>query len=267
MANELAFTPKTLEEHREYLHEIVKLQLWFVHYWLEEHPEENFVDVLRGRVDIYRKTDVNPGTINPNVLYYDDPRWVAMEKGAEKAYERHKNDRAAFEAEAFELFRNSLDDRCERDYADQSECPRYQCGFLRHDLELRADGKLGFHIANFCSPRSFFDYPDYMKGCFLMLLDKAEHTYGTTHIATGTWLNSMPRWCEWFPEEWKTNMSEPNTSVKWHYGFWGQFITARKTFNFAYGKILRSTGKMPFYPRASFCSISAMRSHLASLGR
>lgn len=33
---------KTFEEHWEYLVEIVKLKLWFVHHWLDSHPEEDF---------------------------------------------------------------------------------------------------------------------------------------------------------------------------------------------------------------------------------
>ena len=48
-------TPKTQEEHRLYLYEIVRLKLFFMHHWLSTHPEEKPVDVLRNRIDIYRK--------------------------------------------------------------------------------------------------------------------------------------------------------------------------------------------------------------------
>lgn len=256
--------PKTLEEHREYLYEIVKLKLWFMHRWLSEHPDETFEYVLRNRVDIYRKTDVNNSNINPTVLHWEYPAWQAMEQEAKALYFEHKNDIAAFEASAFEVFKPSLDARCERDFADNSEAPRYQCGFLRHNLELTpGTNRLNFHIANFCTPASFFDYPDYMRGCFKMLLDRAEFIFHATEIGTGTWLNSVPQWLEYFPQEWIDNLQAPLTNIYWHYGFWGQFITARKTFNFKYGQILRSTGKFPFYPRSSFCSIKAMREKLS----
>ena len=258
---------KTLEEHRQYQYEIVRLQLWFLHHWLAEHPDETFKYVLRNRVDIYRKTDVNNGNINPVTLHWEYPEWQNMEKEAERLYNIYINDAAAFEEAAFEVFKPSLDARCERDANDNSEASRYQCGFLRHNLELTQGvpaPRLGFHIANFCTPASFFDYPDYMKGCFLMLLDRAEYIFHATEIGTGTWLNSVPKWLEWFPQEWKDNMGEPRTDIQWHYGFWGQFITARKTFNAKYGQILRTTGKFPFYPRASFCRISTMREFLAN---
>lgn len=253
--------PKTLEEHREYLYEMIKLKMWFIAHWLKNHPEEKFVDVLRKRVDVYRKTDVNPGTLNPVELYWDDPRWQAMEKAAEESYNRNIDHPEIFEKEGLEIFKASLDARCERDMADRSECLRYQCGCLRHNPEA-TDDFLGFHIANFCRPCSFLDYPAYTKGCFQMLLDRAEFIYHVPKIGTGTWLNGNPQWLKWFPQEWKDNMSEPNKDVQWHFGFWGQFISARGTFNFKYGKILRETGEFPYYPRRSQCTIKAMREHL-----
>ena len=34
--------PKTIEEHRNYLYEIVKLKLFFLHRWMAEHPDEKY---------------------------------------------------------------------------------------------------------------------------------------------------------------------------------------------------------------------------------
>ncbi|MBP5639248.1 MAG: hypothetical protein J6X55_07210 [Victivallales bacterium] len=258
--------PKTLEEHREYLYEIVKLKLWFLHHWLENHPEECFKDVLRNRVDIYRKTSVNPGTLNPDVLHWEDPRWQSMEMAAESTYHKYIHDRESFEEKAFPIFKDTLDERCERDFTDRSEGLRYQCGCFRHNPTVSADNnRLGFHIANFCRPYSFMDYPNYMKGCFEMLLDRAEFIFHADAISTGSWLNSMQRWLDWFPQEWIDHLQPPNKNVQWHYGFWGSFITARGTFNFKYGKILRETGELPFYPRYSYCSLKAMRDKLATI--
>ena len=98
-----------------------------------------------------------------------------------------------------------------------------------------------------------------------MLLDRAEYIYHADGIATGSWLNGLPQWLKWFPQEWLDNMGEPNTNVQWHYGFWGSFISARGTFNAKYGQYLREHGKMMFYPKRSFCSIKAMREKLATL--
>ena len=59
--------PKTLEEHRQYLYDISRLMLFYVHLHLTNlHPgEESFQQVIRNRVDIYRKTDANPGPHTP----------------------------------------------------------------------------------------------------------------------------------------------------------------------------------------------------------
>jgi hypothetical protein len=257
--------PKTLSEHREYLYEVVKLKLFFAHRWLKAHPEESFSDVFRKRIDIIRKTDINEEGLNPVKSYFDTPAWLALEADAEKQYQRYYDEPEAFEAAAFEVFRPSIDARCERDFLDRSALKGYQCGFLRHNLELSQEypDMLGFHIANAKAPDSFFDFPDYMRDCFKQLLDIAENDFKVSAISTGTWLNSVPKWLALFPEEWQANLQPPRTDVRWNYGFWGQFITARGTFNYKYGSILRNTGKFPFYPRFSYCSIEAMRMKIA----
>ncbi len=260
---------KTIGEHREYMHGIVRLKLFFLHRWLKEHPEETFQNALRNRVDIYRKTHANKGLLNPVEFYFDEEPWLTMEKQAEEIFEQYKDDEAAFEEKAFQVFRPSLDKRLLKDYLDKSGLRGYQCGSLRHNLEANKDNpeaiSLGFHIANAVAPHSIFDDPQYLKNCLLQLCDKAETEYGATVIATGTWLNQNKKWLSYFPQEWLDNMSEPVTDIQWHYGFWGQFISARGTLNERYADILRSTGKMPYYPCRSRCRISELRKHLETI--
>lgn len=252
----------TLEEHRDYLYQIVCLQLFFTHFWLERHPEETFSSVLRNRVDIYRKTNANPETLNPRELHFEEEPWLVMERAAEDVYRRFKDDRAAFEREAFLVFKDSIDARCERDYLDTSALAAYQCGSLRHENALSMDGAtVVFHIANAVSPKSIFSDPDYLPGCFRKLLDVAERM-GAERIGTHSWLNDNPKWQALFPREWMENMRERNKNVQWHYGFWGQFISARHTYNRKYGDYLRETGEFPFYPRYACCRIESMRRKL-----
>ncbi|NMA43369.1 MAG: hypothetical protein GX946_08300 [Oligosphaeraceae bacterium] len=263
-------TPKltTLAEHRQYLHEIVKLKLFFLHRWLQQHPNENFRDVLRNRVDIYRKTDCNKGWLNPKDIDWEAEDWLLLERKAEDIYTSCRDDCEKFETLAFEVFKDSLDARCERDFHDNSAREGYQCGCLRYNLELSKNNALPtltFHIANFLSPESFFDYPGYVRDSFNRLLDAAEKQFQAEYIGTTTWLNSLPKWLELFPDEWVNNLGEEITGVAWNYGFWGQFITARKTFNFKYGEILRKSGKLPYYPRTSYCSIKNMRLKIKNL--
>lgn len=261
MAQTQNLQPKTLEEHRQYLHDIVRLKLFFIHLWLEEHPHEKFQDVIRYRVDIYRKTKANPGLHTPKELFFDAPAWKTMEDQAEKCWLDNRNNREKFEKEAFEIFRDSIDQRCEFDFLDNSVLQQYPNGSLRHDPAPDAGNPelIWFHIANAIRPHSIFEDPAYLPGCFKWLMDSAEQKFKVKMIGTGTWLNSNPKWLALFPDEWFDNLSQPTEAVNWSYGCWGQFISARGTFNAKYGKILRETGKLPFYPRISFCSIAAMR--------
>ena len=260
--------PKTIEEHRNYLYEVVKLKLFFLHRWMAEHPDEKFEFVLQNRVDIYRKTSANRELLNPVNLYFNESPWLEMEQQAAELYQRYSNDAVKFEAEAFEVFKPSLDERLEKDYLDRSGLAGYQCGSLRHELKtgtIENEKSMGFHIANAVAPHSIFEDPQYLKDCLLQLCNKAETEYNATIISTGTWLNQLDNWLQYFPEEWHRNMGEPNTNVFWHYGFCGQFISARGTYNKKYGDYLRNTGKFPHYPCFSYCHINAIREHLTNL--
>lgn len=256
-------TYKSLDEHREYLQQIVRLKLFFLHRWLEEHPHEEFSPALRSRVDIYRKTDVNRGHLNPSGFDWNDPSWLAIEAGLQRIYQGCLEDRTGFEEAGIAYLQPTLEARLWRDYLDRSALYGYQCGSLRHNLyEEKQVEAVVFHIANAVCPRSIFDDPLYLPDCFLALMRRVERLYGATRITTGTWLNSYYKWLSLFPAEWEQNMSEPRTDVQWHYGFWGQFINARGTFNAKAGEQLRQTGEFPFQLRSSSCSIAAMRQHL-----
>jgi hypothetical protein len=254
---------KTLEEHRQYLHKIVRLKLFFMHNWLAEHPDEPAVDVLRNRIDIYRKTDANPRGLNPpDKEWWNTTAWQALEQALLEVYSRHRRDAAAFEEEGFAVLRPSVDARAERDFADKGHLGGYQCGSLRYEVYDSPRKEVFFHIANRISPKSLFDDPLYLPCCFMILMEQAEAMCQAEYIETNTWLNSYPKWLSIFPQEWHGSMSEPNTDVQWHYGYWGQFITARGTFNEKLGEFTRQSGKLKFHPRASRCPISAMRKHL-----
>ena len=257
-------TPKTLDGHRDYLYQIVRLQFFFLWNWKHEHPEETLSSILRNRIDIYRKTSVNNELLNPKEQNYESSEWRRFEALLDDAFRRCEKDEAAFEDAGFAIFKDSIDARMEKDYMDRSGTDGYQCGSLRY--EEYTDGKphkiMKFHIANALQPCSIFDQPRYLPECFMELMRQAEAKYSSDTLATSTWLNSLPRWLELFPPEWNNNLGAPVTDVQWHFGFWGQFITARGTFNYKYGEILRKTGRLPFYPRYSECSFDAMRKHL-----
>ena len=138
--------PKTLEEHRDYLHEVVKLKLFFMHDG-RQTPRRGTVDVV-AKVDIYRKTDANPGMLNPPSIDWEAEAWQALERPLLECYARYRDDIAAFEREGFGILRPSLDARCERDFLDDSPLKAYQCGSLRYNVYKEPTARVGFHIAN-----------------------------------------------------------------------------------------------------------------------
>ena len=258
--------PKTMEEHLDYLLSMVRLKLFFLARWQKEHPEEDFACILRNRVDIFRKTDLNPEARTPVGCYFDLPPWRRVEDRLREIYRMVKGDETCFEEWGFDFLRPMVERRCERDFYDCSSISAYQCGFLRYNLKIGPDGTLGFHIANDRVPNSFFDDPDHIRDCFNRLLDVAELDFHAEYIGTSTWLNSVPKWLALFPQEWRDNLGEPDTDVRWHYGFWGQFINARGAFNERAAAVLRTTGKLPYYPRHSRCRVTVMREFVNSAG-
>jgi hypothetical protein len=258
---------KTYQEHLQYLHEIVKLKLWFVWNWLKNHPEETVAFVLRKRVDIYRKTDINKGPMNPGEIDFECPLWLELENKAEELFEEHRNDIDAsrFEEQSFVIFRPAIDTRSKRDFAERPYVLDYQCGSLKYDKPPEENQKCTtVHIANAISPYSIFDDTNYLPGCLLDVMKKSSAEYGADSMCSTTWLNSYDKWISIFPAEWKTSMGPEITDIKWHFGFWGQFMTARGTFNEHYGKIMRKTGKFPFAMRRSWCTFESLRDYLNS---
>lgn len=260
------------EEHLDYLVSSVRLMLWFARKWALAHPEEAMADILQKRVDIYRRTDLYCDYLDSTRDMYVSEKWSALKDALIEFYNRTKADpdSSSFEQCGIDLMLPGFKSRVERDLEDiknRLDVAKYQCGSLRYDLAISEEtpGRIGFHIANACYPRSIFDDPLYLPGCFFALMTECEARFGATEIRTGTWLNSHPKWLALFPEEWAVNMGPPNTEPGWHYGFWGQFLTARKTFNHKLGRIFRDTGEFPYPPRSSWCSMAAMRKHLLRL--
>ena len=251
-----------IEEHRDYLYKIVRLKFFFMHSWLEAHPEDSAQNVLRNRIDIYRKTDANPDWLNPPLIDWKNSAWQILEKDVLEAYVRYKDDIMAFEEEAFSVVKESIDGRLERDFKDDSVLKRYHCGAFRHDIYETDTNIAEFHIANPLRPYSIFDDPLYIPCSFLILMDHVQARYRAESIATASWLNSHPAWLNYFPEEWQSNMEPEIEDIGWGYGIWGQFINARGTFNDKLGDYFRLHRRFRYYPRYSKVSIPLMRQYL-----
>jgi len=263
--------PKTLEEHRQYLYEITRLKLFYVHLHLTEIApgQETFSQVIRNRVDIYRKTDANPGPHTPAQTFFDAPAWKNMEDAAGKVFQAFSGntdaERQRFEDEAFPVFKDSLDRRCERDWLDNSVIANYQCGSLKHELAASSDGSLWFHIGNAVRPHSFFDDPLYLPRCFRALLRVAEEKFHAPVIATHTWLNDCPKWLDEFPHVWRDHLGEYDKIANWSYGWWGQCINGRGLYAKKTGDFLREHHRFRYIPRASFIEVKTMKEHIQDI--
>jgi len=258
------------DEVLHYLVASVNLKIWFIWRWLSEHPGEEFQYVFNKRVDILRKTVLNPGFLDAPINDIpESAERLNLLDSLEQCYKsaRKKNDFSSFEKLSMEILTPLIKGRVNRDIADLKsgkDTERYQCGSLRYNLCADHDNpkRIGFHIANACFPNSMFADKTYLPACFIVLLNQCEAKFGISEIGTSTWLNSLPKWNSFFPDEWQKNMGQENEDVQYHYGFWGQFINSRKTFNHKLAEHFRKTGKMPFLPRASWCRTSEMRRHL-----
>lgn len=259
---------KSLDEHRDYLYDIVRLKLWFLWYWLQNHENETFRETIRNRVDIFRKTDMNSGTMNPTSVDFDNPFWEEVEDQLYKIYRKHKGVDSvfSFESEAFSVLKPRIDSRVYRDYMERPYFEDYNCGSLHYE-EPKDDHpeRVFFHIANSISPKSIFDDESHLPQCLIKLMEKSSLEFKANNLCTESWLNSHPRWITYFPEEWRSNMSAEITDIQWHYGFWGQFVTKRGTFNKRLGSYMRETGRFPYLPRYSWCRFNSLRNHLSHL--
>lgn len=258
--------PKTVEEHRQFLQDWVRLHLWHVWHWASLHPQEPFVQVLRQRADIYRKTDLNPfpSKNSRQVGNLDDPRWVELEKRIERIWQQHCRQSDEFESLAWEVLQEVVEARAQRDLEEGDNAADYQCDSLRYNEPVPGRTRVGFHIRNAVAPRSIFDDPHYLPHCMLDLIAKVR-VHGITEAGTGTWLNSHPRWLELFPQAWMDHMSPPNEDIGWSYSHWGQFINARGLLNHALAARLRATGRLPYACRSSWIALDQWQDHLLRL--
>lgn len=262
-------------EHLDYLVSTARLMLWFARKWTLEHPAEGFAEVLAKRVGVFRLSGFNPDFLDSTRVKAEDfPDWLAAADTIRRYFDETRDDpdSSCFEQWCVELLMPGFRSRVARDLEDIrsfKDLESYQCGSLRYNLRPNQDTprRVGFHIANACSPHSIFDDPLYLPGCFLALMGECEARFGVTEIGTGTWLNEHPRWLRLFPPEWAEHMGPPARGIVGHYGFWGQFITARKTFNHKLARQFRATGEFPYLPRSSWCRIEALREHLRGLIR
>lgn len=120
-----------------------------------------------------------------------------------------------------------------------------------------------FHMWNGRRPDSFLNDKRYFSECFIKIMEEAKKKYPAYDtLRTFSWLLSEPRFQEFFPQEWLDNMEEPVNFIAPNLGFLGQFLNSRMGLNRRTAAQFLSDGKLPYPPRASYCSFDSMKKHL-----
>jgi len=257
---------RTYEEHLDYLLQMTRLKCWFMWDWCRKHPDEDIIHCLRERVDIYRKSNINRESLNPQKQNFDHPEWRQLEKTCIELLQKfQKNDDGkGFEESCFELFEPTVTARSQRDFEERPYVLDYACGSLNYDPPHQdCPDRIFMHIANAVQPSSLFDDRTYLPNCLVDLMDTVSAQHSQVHILrTSTWLNQHPKWLELFPQIWIEHMQPAQDDVQWHFGFWGQFISARGTFNHRLARRFRDSGRMPYLPQDSWLEFTDLKAHL-----
>ena len=145
--------------------------------------------------------------------------------------------------------------------------PEYPDGTSVHCVRLANPGWGYLHFYNGKRPLSFLDFPRDFAGELLNKLDDCEKNLGCETIYTATWLNELPRFLYFFPEEWIANMSPPPApeEILPTNGYQGQFYNAAGFLNRKTADYLLKNGVLKYRRRESHCSIASMRKHLCGI--
>ncbi len=254
---------KTVEEHCVFVEQIAKISFFLTAKFRDKIPDKTAGEILRDHTPLFYHA--------LNYLDYktkwDNPD---CQRIMEKANELKDLPASEFEEAMYLAIKDFAMKRAKKCYPGSvgvSLPEGWNAGSLKYDppKDNLPEGHCCFHIANALAPRSIYDDPEHLPECFIELMNRSEKEYGYHTLYTGSWLNDTPRWLALFPAEWINNLSPGSNNIGWHFGYWGQLVTARGTFNEKAGQFVRNNLELKYKTRSSHCSFSAMRKHLANL--
>lgn len=254
---------KTLEEHIAFAEQFARVSFYFARKWLTvQCPGIPVSQLIKDRTPLlYHILEL------PMEAWDTDPAGLAILARADLLSHLSPEE---FEEELLSFAAPFIREAAVRTYPNVIgvTAPAFwNCCSLKYDppkAELPADWVV-FHINNSIGPKSIFDVPDYLPHCFLLLMKEAEIRFGSNTLYTSTWLNGREDFLQYFPQEWRDNLT-PSIPIpqipQWHFGFWGQLITGKGTINPKTEAFLRENGTMKYPCYSSHCSFENMRRHL-----
>lgn len=245
---------RTPMEHHEFLRELISLSLFFAAEFYKQHSGEDISSIIVLRTSMWEITGIR-GSAEETAFTGELARLHAKTAKTSE-----------FEREGLALLQSHIEFFAAKNSEwERKVLAKYNDSCFRYDSPSKgAPNHCNFHITNSLSPQSFLKDSAYVISRFLRLMNESGRRNGFDTLKTDSWLNSVSQWLELFPDEWICNMAEPNMEIKGNLGCWGQIITARKTFNFKTGEHIRAHLELPFKPRCSWCSFTAMKRKLES---
>ncbi|MBE6377189.1 MAG: hypothetical protein E7051_00045 [Lentisphaerae bacterium] len=117
------------------------------------------------------------------------------------------------------------------------------------------------HIYNSKQPESFLADSAFVVDNFHYIMDEAEKNDGCDTMYTASWLNSLPAFLKFFPDEYHRNLV-PAGEFGPTLGFQGQFVNRMGWLNKKMAARFLDTGTYPCARVESHCSFESLRKHL-----
>ncbi len=247
---------KTLEEHKEYLRECVKLSLWVIADWKNKHPQEDIIWTIHERTTLVNHTIFNKESLYDFPSFTGDD-WPKLRLKLRDMFEKN-SDVKKFEEDGFKLIEPYIYDRAEEDLEGING--GNSDSWIRYDITKKEE-YLEIHMENSLYPNSFLADVNYFNEKLkIAVLDAEKHGY--RGLWTCSWLNDLPAWQKRMPKEWTESIHNRKWDIEWHLGFWGQFLTANQCFNYKLANKFRETGKIPYPMSLAKASIETLKKHL-----
>lgn len=255
--------PITLEARRDFVDGVARLSLWLGAQWASKG--EALGETLTVRTNLYRLSSLYDGKHHPAQPEpgWSDPHWDEVLAGLRELYERQRAapDTAAFEDEGLRRLWPLLEARLARDVEQWPKPADRPFGFFTF-AQNEKEARIHLHLFNPFVPQSPFSEPRARAEELSRMLDAAvagQPALASVHC--GSWLNSFKPFLDFFPPEYAASAKPPG-DLRYHYGWWGQFMDRTGGFHRRNGQHVRATGTFPFPCVGCQCSLKALRVHL-----
>lgn len=238
---------KTLEEHKYYLNEIVKLSLWVVADYYTKNNLNDSQDLIDIKTPLYYHTTFNKHHI------FDDSKlkpkeWDDMKEKLHNLL-LENSDTSVFEKKGYELLEPYIEGRAERDMYDlhvvEPATVKVEKGWVIYDLNESNGGTLELHMENSLYPNSFMSDKEHFYKMLKIAVVEAKRS-GYKKLSSHTWLNQYEKFLNLMPTKWRESQSDIHYDIHFHFGFWGQFLRANETFNERTAAYLREKGEIKY---------------------